>query len=164
MTETNTAVEPGYLSEAELRRGIELMFYAYRDFTADPDAILREYQFGRAHHRAVHFIGRNPGIAVAELLTILRITKQSLARVLGELVRKDFVAQEKGTTDRRRRHLHLTAKGSELEHRLSQAQQARVARAFREAGPEAVAGWRRVQLGMIDPNARDGILRALNKD
>ena len=164
MSDSNTAAEPGYLSEAELRRGIELMFYAYRDFTADPDAILREYQFGRAHHRAVHFIGRNPGIAVAELLTILRITKQSLARVLGELVRKGFVAQEKGTTDRRRRHLHLTPKGSELEHRLSRAQQARVARAFREAGPDAVAAWRRVQLGMIDPNARDAILRALDKD
>jgi DNA-binding MarR family transcriptional regulator len=164
MTQPDPAVEPDHLSEAALRRGIELMFYAYRDFTADPDAILKEYQFGRAHHRAVHFIGRNPGIAVAELLGILRITKQSLARVLGELIRTGFVAQEKGTADRRRRHLHLTAKGTELEHRLSRAQQARVARAFREAGPEAVAGWRRVQLALIDPKAREAILRALDKD
>ena len=163
MSEAKTVVAPAP-SEAELRQGIELMFFAYREFTADPDAILKEYEFGRAHHRAVHFIARHPGMSVAELLGILRITKQSLARVLGELVREGFVMQEQGTADRRRRHLHLTPKGMELWRRLFGAQCARVARAFREAGPDAVAGWRLVQMAMIDPAARDPIAALIEKD
>jgi len=155
------ASDPG---EADLRQGIELMFFAYREFTADPDAILREYEFGRAHHRVVHFIARHPGMSVAELLGILRITKQSLARVLGELVRQDFVMQEKGATDRRRRHLHLTPKGVELWRRLFGVQAARVARAFREAGPDAVAGWRKVQMALIEPAARAPIATLIEED
>ena len=92
------------LADEDLRHGIELLFFAYRDFTSDADAILAEQGFGRAHHRVIHFVGRHPQISVAELLAILRITKQSLGRVLGQLVDQGFIAQATGTRDRRQRH------------------------------------------------------------
>ena len=132
-----------------VRQGIELLFFAYRDFTAEPDAILAQYGFGRAHHRVVHFVGRHPQITVGELLGILRITKQSLNRVLGQLVRQGFVVQHRGEEDRRQRLLELTASGRELERRLSEVQRARVAAAFGKAGPQAAAGFRKVLLGII---------------
>jgi DNA-binding MarR family transcriptional regulator len=135
--------------EEAVRQGIELLFFAYRDFTAEPDAILAEYGFGRAHHRVVHFVGRHPQMTVGELLGILRITKQSLNRVLGQLVRQGFIAQHQGAQDRRQRLLELTDKGRELEHRLSEPQRARVAAAFRAAGVQAVEGFRKVLLGII---------------
>lgn len=156
----SSAANPLFLRDEELRQGIELLFYAYRDFTSDADVILREYDFGRAHHRVIHFVGRNPGITVAQLLAILRITKQSLSRVLGQLVSGEFIRQEKGRADRRQRLLYLTGNGVELERRLSQPQRERVARAYREAGAEAVAGYRQVLLGLIDEVDRDGVLRA----
>ncbi len=93
MTDISLQANPLFLREEELRQGIELLFYAYRDFTAEPDAILAKYKFGRAHHRAIYFVGRYPGTTVSELLGILRITKQSLSRVLGQLVREGFVEQ-----------------------------------------------------------------------
>lgn len=156
----SSAANPLFLRDEELRQGIELLFYAYRDFTSDVDVILREYDFGRAHHRVIHFVGRNPGITVAQLLAILRITKQSLSRVLGQLVSGEFIRQEKGRADRRQRLLYLTRNGVEIERRLSQPQRERVARAYREAGAEAVAGYRQVLLGLIDEVDRDGVLRA----
>ncbi|HVH82074.1 MAG TPA: helix-turn-helix domain-containing protein, partial [Stellaceae bacterium] len=94
---------PAFLSEEEVRQGIELLFFAYRDFTAEPDAILEQYDFGRAHHRVVHFVGRRPHMTVGDLLTILKITKQSLNRVLGQLVRQGFIIQHRGAQDRRQR-------------------------------------------------------------
>ena len=154
------AANPLFLRDEELRQGIELLFYAYRDFTSDSDAILREHDFGRAHHRVIHFVGRNPGITVAQLLAILRITKQSLSRVLGQLVSSEFIRQEKGRVDRRQRLLYLTDNGIEFERRLSRPQRERVARAYREAGAEAVAGYRQVLLGLINEVDRDGVLRA----
>lgn len=135
--------------EEAVRQGIELLFFAYRDFTAEPDAILAEYGFGRAHHRVVHFVGRHPQMTVGELLGILRITKQSLNRVLSQLVRQGFVVQHQGAQDRRQRLLELTDKGRELERRLSAPQRARVADAFRAAGGAAVDGFRKVLLGII---------------
>src|SRR5215469_8415221 len=132
--------------EEEVRDGIELLFFAYRDFTAEPDAILAQYGFGRAHHRVIHFVGRHPQMTVSELLAILRITKQSLSRVLSQLVRQEFIFQQRGSHDRRQRLLGLTPKGRDLERRLSQPQRARVANAYRKAGPEAVAGFRKVML------------------
>ena len=135
--------------EEAVRQGIELLFFAYRDFTAEPDAILAQYGFGRAHHRVVHFVGRHPQMTVGELLGILRITKQSLNRVLSQLVRQGFVAQKHGEEDRRQRLLELTESGRELERRLSEVQRARVAAAFRKAGPQAAAGFRKVLLGII---------------
>ncbi|MCK6454280.1 MAG: MarR family transcriptional regulator [Alphaproteobacteria bacterium] len=138
-----------FLRDEELRQGIELLFFAYRDFTAEPDAMLAKYGFGRAHHRVIYFVGRNPGMTVGELLGILRITKQSLSRVLGQLVDQGFVAQKTGARDRRQRLLHLTEKGAELERQLSAEQRARIARAYRAAGAQAVEGFRRVMLGII---------------
>jgi DNA-binding MarR family transcriptional regulator len=132
-----------------VRQGIELLFFAYRDFTAGPDQILDEYGFGRAHHRVVHFVGRHPQMTVGELLLILRITKQSLNRVLGQLVRQGFIIQHRGPQDRRQRLLELTEKGRELEGRLSGVQRARVGAAFRKAGAPAVEGFRKVLLGII---------------
>ena len=135
--------------EEAIREGIELLFFAYRDFTAEPDAILAEYGFGRAHHRVVHFVGRHPQMTVGELLGILRITKQSLNRVLGQLVRQGFIVQHRGPDDRRQRLLELTDSGHELERRLSAPQRARIAAAYRAAGSAAVAGFRQVLLGII---------------
>ncbi len=140
---------PLFLRDEELRQAMELLFFAYRDFTAEPDAILAQYDFGRAHHRALHFIGRHPEITVSELLRILRITKQSLNRVLGQLVAQGYVEQRQGTRDRRQRLLTLTGAGRTLEEQVSADQRARIAKAFREAGAESVEGFRKVLLGII---------------
>jgi DNA-binding MarR family transcriptional regulator len=136
-------------ADEEVRQGIELLFFAYRDFTAEPDAILAQYDFGRAHHRVIHFVGRRPQMTVSELLGILHITKQSLSRVLSQLVRQGFIVQRPGARDRRQRLLELTATGHELERRLSEPQRHRVAAAYRQAGAPAVEGFRRVLLGII---------------
>jgi len=141
--------EPSFLSDEEVRQGIELLFFAYRDFTAQPDAILTQYDFGRAHHRVVHFVGRRPQMTVGDLLLILKITKQSLNRVLGQLVRQGFIVQHRGAHDRRQRLLELTEKGRELERQLSAPQRARVAAAYRKAGAGAVEGFRKVLLNII---------------
>lgn len=143
------AAERSFPTEEEIRQGIELLFFAYRDFTAEPDEILAEYGFGRAHHRVVHFVGRHPQVTVGDLLGILRITKQSLNRVLGQLLRRGFIIQRRGTQDRRQRLLELTEAGRELEHRLSALQRARVGGAYRKAGAQAVEGFRKVLLGVI---------------
>ncbi|MBR9973003.1 MarR family winged helix-turn-helix transcriptional regulator [Magnetospirillum sulfuroxidans] len=150
MTDVKTPTNPLFLREEELRQGIELLFFAYRDFTAEPDAILAEYGFGRAHHRVIYFVGRNPGMTVSDLLTILRITKQSLSRVLGQLVEEGFITQRPGLQDRRQRLLELTEKGTALERQLTERQRARFAGAYRDAGAEAVEGFRKVMLGLID--------------
>lgn len=150
-----------YLRDEELRQGIELLFFAYRDFTSDPDVILARDKLGRAHHRAIYFIGRHPGINVAELLGILRITKQSLGRVLKQLIARGLLEQKTGTRDRRQRLLYLTPKGTELERQLTETQRARVARAYREAGPEAVAGYRKVLMGLINEEHREAVQRAI---
>ena len=150
-----------FLRDEELRQGIELLFYAYRDFTAEPDAILARHGFGRAHHRVIYFVGRYPHLTVTELLGILRITKQSLSRVLGQLVEQGFIAQRPGPRDRRQRLLELTSKGVDLERELSENQRRRVAKAYREAGAQAVEGFRRVMLGLMTSEAdRAKVLRA----
>lgn len=143
-----------FLRDEDLRLGIELLFYAYRDFTGEPDRILARIGFGRAHHRVVYFVGRHPAITVGELLVILRITKQSLSRVLGELLRKGYVAATPGASDRRQRRLTLTAAGVALERELTENQRARVAAAYRAAGGAAVDGFKRVLLGLINETDR----------
>jgi DNA-binding MarR family transcriptional regulator len=144
----------GAVPMAEIRLAQDLLFFAYRDFTNAADVILEELGLGRAHHRAMHFIGRHPGITVSELLSILRITKQSLARVLTELIDRDYVAQTPGVGDRRQRLLRLTGAGETLERRLFERQKARLAEAFHEAGPTALAGFREVMRGIMDESAR----------
>ena len=162
MTDLKSNANPLFLREEELRKGIELLFFAYRDFTKDPDMVLDGYNFGRAHHRVIHFVSRNPGIIVSDLLKILQITKQSLSRVLGQLIDEGLVVQEKGRRDRRRRHLHLTERGLGLERELSGLQRERVARAYREAGAEAVAGFREVLAGLVDDDDRDTVLAMID--
>ena len=148
-----------FLTDEQLRKGIEAMFFAYRGFTADPDRILSGMDYGRAHHRAVHFIHRSPGTTVSNLLLILGVTKQSLNRVLRTLIDDGLVRSEKGRVDGRERHLHLTAKGQELERALSDAQRARMRTAYRAAGPQAVAGFRQVLEAMMDPEMRNAYNR-----
>ncbi|MCC6002415.1 MAG: MarR family transcriptional regulator [Pararhodobacter sp.] len=143
-----------FLTDEQLRKGIEAMFFAYRGFTADPDRILAELGYGRAHHRAVHFINRRPGLTVNALLSVLGVTKQSLNRVLRTLIVDGLVESRVGTQDRRERHLHLTERGAELERRLSEAQRARMRAAYRAAGPQAVAGFRHVLEAMMDEEIR----------
>jgi len=149
-----------FLREEELRQAIELLFFAYRDFTAEPDAILAKWNFGRAHHRVIYFVGRHPQISVTELLGILKITKQSLSRVLGQLVRDAYIVQRPGLRDRRQRLLELTDRGKELERQLSETQRALVARAYRGAGAASVEGFRKVLLGMINEEDRRRFPRA----
>ncbi len=143
-----------FLTDEQLRQGIEAMFFAYRGFTADPDRILATMAYGRAHHRAIHFIARRPGTTVNNLLGILGVTKQSLNRVLRTLVEDGLVDSRVGTSDKRERHLYLTEDGAALERKLSDAQRARMRAAYRTAGPEAVAGFRKVLEAMMDPDLR----------
>jgi len=143
-----------FLREEEFRIAQDKLFFAFRDLNAAPDAILHELGFGRAHHRALHWIGRMPGLKVGDLLLLLGITKQSLARVLGPLIREGYVEQGKGKVDRRQRLLSLTEKGTELERRLFEAMRERLASAYREAGGTAVEGFRKVLRGMTSEQGR----------
>ncbi|MGF1501477.1 MAG: MarR family winged helix-turn-helix transcriptional regulator [Paracoccaceae bacterium] len=147
-----------FLTDEQLRQGIELLFFAYRDFTRDPDRVLTDRGYGRAHHRAIHFMKRRPGITVAGLLAILAVTKQSLNRVLRQLVEDGLVESRPGERDRRQRHLHLTEAGRTLERALSAPQRERVRRAYAAAGPDAVAGFRRVLEQMLDEEGRRSVL------
>ena len=143
-----------FLTDEQLRQGIEAMFFAYRGFTADPDRILGDLSYGRAHHRAIHFINRAPGTTVNNLLALLGVTKQSLNRVLRTLIADGLVQSRVGTVDKRERHLFLTEAGRGLESRLSDAQRARMRAAYRDAGPEAVAGFKQVLEAMMDTDMR----------
>jgi len=143
-----------FLTDDQLRKGIEAMFFAYRGFTADPDRILENYAYGRAHHRAVHFISRSPGTTVNNLLDILGVTKQSLNRVLRALIEDGLVDSRVGQNDKRERNLFLTEKGHMLEQDLSEAQRRRMRAAYRAAGPDAVQGFRRVLEEIMDPQMR----------
>ncbi|MEN8873833.1 MAG: MarR family transcriptional regulator [Pacificibacter sp.] len=139
-----------FLTDEQLRKGIEAMFFAYRGFTADPDRILEKHGYGRAHHRAVHFINRAPGTTVNALLGVLGVTKQSLNRVLRALIEDELVESRVGLKDKRERHLYLTPKGKVLEAELSEAQRVRMRSAFSKAGPDAVAGFKEVLEAMMD--------------
>lgn len=142
---------------------IELLFFAYRDFVSDPDEILSRFGFGRAHHRVVHFVARNPGMPVAELLDILRITKQSLARVLRELIDDGFIEQRPGDMDRRQRLLYATQKGKALARDLAEPQSRRIAKALEELGPESRAQARAFLTHLIDEKNRPEALKHVDK-
>jgi DNA-binding MarR family transcriptional regulator len=143
-----------FLTDDQLLQGIELMFFAYKGFTSDPDQILQNYTYGRAHHRALHFINRNPGMTVSALLDILGVTKQSLNRVLRQLVDDKLVDSQVGKRDRRERNLKLTDSGHELERNLSDAQRKRMRAAYKAAGPAAVQGFRTVLQSIMDPQMK----------
>lgn len=136
---------------------IELLFFAYRDFVGDPDRVLAEFGFGRAHHRVLHFVHRHPGLTIAELLDILRITKQSLNRVLKELIEQGFVAQRAGTADRRQRLLTCTEEGARLAGRLAELQARRVRRALAGEAPALRAAAGRFLLAMVEPTDRAAV-------
>jgi DNA-binding MarR family transcriptional regulator len=124
-------------SDAELLAFAELLFFAYRDFTRDADAILKDFGFGRAHHRVLHFVNRHPGLRVADLLDVLKITKQSLGRVLKQLIDKGYILQQAGSADRRERLLYTTEAGRALAKRLAAPQLVRLAQALGVAGPDS---------------------------
>ena len=136
---------------------IELLFFAYRDFTSDPDKILAEYGFGRAHHRIVHFVNRMPGLTVAELLDVLKITKQSLARVLKQLIDTGYIVQIQGPRDRRQRELYPTAKGRALALALARPQSRRIHDALLEAVPGDRATVERFLKALVNPELRPQI-------
>ena len=144
---------------------IELLFFAYRDFVSDPDDVLAKFGFGRAHHRVLHFVNRHPGIKVAGLLDVLKITKQSLGRVLKQLVDQGYVVQKEGENDRRQRLLYVTPKGEQLAMKLAGLQTERIARALAELGPYAHEHEHehacRFLYAMIDADARDGVQRLI---
>ncbi|MGL5362644.1 MAG: MarR family winged helix-turn-helix transcriptional regulator [Bosea sp. (in: a-proteobacteria)] len=133
---------------------IELFFFAYRDFVSDPDRILADYGFGRAHHRVLHFVERRPGLTIAELLDILKITKQSLNRVLKELVETGFVRAQEGREDRRQRLLFTTESGHDLAGKLAALQGERIARALNGASDTERATIARYLMGLIEPSDR----------
>jgi len=139
---------------------IELLFFAYRDFTSDPDQILAQYDFGRAHHRVVHFVNRRPGLTVAELLDVLKITKQSLARVLKQLIDTGHIVQVQGPRDRRQRELYPTAKGRALLLALAAPQSRRIARALEDSDVAGRAVVERFLRNMVNPESRAQIGKA----
>src|SRR6185503_15203545 len=140
---------------------IELLFFAYRDFIGDPDDVLAKFGFGRAHHRVLHFVNRNPGMKVAELLDVLKITKQSLGRVLKQLIDEGYIVQKEGANDRRQRLLYVSAAGEALAMKLAGMQTARIARVLAELGPGGRDHARRFLAGMIDAEDRDQVLRLI---
>lgn len=154
MVESKPGTNLLFLRDEDLRQGIELLFFAYRDFTAEADTILATKRFGRAHHRVIYFVGQYPGMSVSDLLDILAITKQSLSRILRQLVDEGYISQEPGKVDRRQRLLALTEKGHELEQVLTSEQRARIAAAYKDAGADAVEGFRKVMLGIMEKSAR----------
>nr|WP_310495993.1 MarR family transcriptional regulator [Sandarakinorhabdus sp.] len=154
------SASPLFLREDEIRRGIELLYFGYSAMVRGADAILAIEDLGRAHHRALYFIARQPGLSVGDLLRLLAITKQSLGRVLNELQAKGLVEQSIGQTDRRQRLLRLTASGAALENRLFTELEASMANAYREAGQQAVTGFWAVLMGLV-PVADRSIVGAL---
>ncbi len=148
--------------DAALLEIAELLFFAYRDFICEPDTILGKFGFGRAHHRVLHFVNRRPGLRVADLLDILKITKQSLGRVLKQLVDEGYIAQEEGRMDRRERLLYPTPRGMELADRLAAPQLDRIARALEEAGSDAEQTVREFLCRMISENDRQAVADLLS--
>ena len=157
------AAEEGVPGGAERREPIwdliELLFFAYRDFVSDPDHVLEKFGFGRAHHRVMHFVNRNPGMKVADLLETLRITKQSLGRVLKQLVDEGYVLQKEGPDDRRHRLLFVTPKGEALAMKLAGLQTERITRALAGLGPNAHEAARAFLAAMVDTESREDVLR-----
>jgi DNA-binding MarR family transcriptional regulator len=142
---------------------IELLFFAYRDFVGDADAVLAEFGFGRAHHRVVHFVNRYPGLTIADLLDVLRITKQSLSRVLKQLLDEGYIVQKAGDQDKRQRLLFATAKGDALVAKLAGLQSDRISRALEGLDADGTQVVRQFLLRMIDQDDPDKVLDVILK-
>ncbi len=149
MADLNKLLNPLYLNEREIRKIIELMFFSYRDFTSGPDKILEKIKFGRAHHRVIYFVGKRSNLTIKELLEILQITKQSLSRVLNQLVEEKYIVLSIGE-DRRTKKLTLSKKGLELEKKLSDIQVKKIYNVIKIFGEQDINGFKKVLYEMID--------------
>ena len=149
MTDLNKLLTPLYLNETEIRKAIELIFFSYRDFTAGPDKILEKINFGRAHHRVVYFVGKQKKITIKELLSILQITKQSLSRVLNQLVKEKFILVSTGI-DKRTKNLSLTKKGEDLEKELSTIQINKIRNVLKQFNEKDINGFKKILYAMIE--------------
>ena len=149
MADLNKLLTPLFLSEKEIRKIIELMFFAYRDFTSEPDVLLEKINFGRAHHRIIYFVGKKEQIKIKELLSILQITKQSLSRVLNQLVKEKYIILSTGE-DKRTKNLSLTKKGHELENKLSTIQIKKIKNILKNANEDNIGGFKTLLYEMID--------------
>tara|TARA_B100000029_G_scaffold110214_2_gene101976 strand:+ start:4277 stop:4762 length:486 start_codon:yes stop_codon:yes gene_type:complete len=151
MTDLNKLLSPLFLSEKEIRKIIEMMFFSYRDFTEGPDKVLEKINFGRAHHRIIYFVGKKKKITIKDLLAILQITKQSLSRVLNQLVKEKYILVSTGN-DKRTKNLSLTNKGIELEIKLSNIQIKKIKNIFKDANEEEINSFKMILYKMIDDN------------
>ena len=149
MTDLNTLLTPLFLSDKEIRKVIELIFFSYRDFTSGPDEILDKINFGRAHHRVIYFVGKREQITIRNLLSILQITKQSLSRVLNQLVKEKYILLSTGD-DKRTRNLSLTKKGMELEEKLTDIQTNKIKNVIKNANETDINGFKKILYAMID--------------
>ena len=149
MTDLNKLLTPLYLNETEIRKAIELIFFSYRDFTAGPDKILEKINFGRAHHRVIFFVGKQKKITIKELLSILQITKQSLSRVLNQLVKEKFILVSTGI-DKRTKNLSLTKKGEDLEKNLSTIQSNKIRNVLKQFNEKDINGFKKILYSMIE--------------
>lgn len=149
MTDLNKLLNPLFLRNNEIRKVIELMFFSYRDFTAGPDKILEKINFGRAHHRIIYFVGKKKQITIRDLLSILQITKQSLSRVLNQLVKEKYIYVSIGT-DKRTKNLSLTKKGEELEEKLSQIQINKIKNIIKNSNELDINGFKKILYKMIN--------------
>ena len=149
MTDLNNLLTPLYLNETEIRKAIELIFFSYRDFTAGPDKILEKINFGRAHHRVIYFVEKQKKITIKELLSILQITKQSLSRVLNQLVKEKFILVSTGI-DKRTKNLSLTKKGEDLERELSTIQINKIRNVLKQFNEKDINGFKKILYAMIE--------------
>tara|TARA_B100001105_G_scaffold12702_1_gene9304 strand:+ start:18 stop:503 length:486 start_codon:yes stop_codon:yes gene_type:complete len=149
MTDLNKLLTPLYLNENEIRKAVELIFFSYRDFTAGPDKILEKINFGRAHHRVIYFVGKQKKITIKELLSILQITKQSLSRVLNQLVKEKFILVSTGI-DKRTKNLSLTKKGGDLEKELSTIQINKIRNVLKQFNEKDINGFKKILYAMIE--------------
>ena len=149
MADLNNLISPFFLNNREIRKIIELVFFSYRDFTAGPDQILEKLNFGRAHHRVIYFVGKKDKITIKELLGVLKITKQSLSRVLNQLVKESFIVVSTGL-DKRTKNLSLTSKGLKLENELSTIQIKKIKKVINNFDQEDINGFKKILYEMID--------------
>ena len=161
MTDLNKLLTPLFLSEKEIRKIIELIFFSYREFTLGPDEILNKINYGRAHHRVIYFVGKQKNITIKELLGILKITKQSLSRVLNQLVKEKYILVSTGE-DKRTKKLCLTQKGLDLEEKLSKIQIDKVKSIITDAKESDINGFKKILYSMIDEKSKK-IFNKLNE-